>query len=160
MSLFSCIGCEGFMIYSYGLKNYFGFKEGAEVSFVLNNRVPKDVSFGREVATVLGVKGANGSGKTNLLKALEFISSFCTTSFMRSDSSLINADSYFKNLKPSEFYMDFQVKDVRYTYEVAVTRKEVIYEKLYKKNVSTRQTRKVLVFERIKNEVTSRLDIL
>lgn len=148
------------MIYSYGLKNYFGFKEGAEVSFVLNNRVPKDVSFGREVATVLGVKGANGSGKTNLLKALEFISSFCTKSFMRSDSSLINADSYFKNLKPSEFYIDFQVKDVRYTYEVAVTRKEVIYEKLYKKNVSTRQTRKVLVFERIKNEVTSRLDIL
>ncbi|EPD8202479.1 AAA family ATPase, partial [Yersinia enterocolitica] len=69
------------MIYSYGFKNYFGFKEGAEVSFELNNRVPKDISMGRDVATILGVKGANGAGKTNLLKALVFLATFCTDSF-------------------------------------------------------------------------------
>ncbi|MEQ9771427.1 AAA family ATPase [Pectobacterium jejuense] len=152
------------MIYSYGLKNYFGFKEGAEVSFALNNRVPRDISMGRDVSTIIGIKGANGSGKTNLLKALEFISSFCTSSFKKDESSLISADPYFKNSKPSEFYIDFKVKDIRYTYELGVTSEEVTYEKLYKKSIPTseqnKKTRKVLVFERIKNNVTKRLDDL
>ena len=65
------------MIYSYGFKNYFGFKEGADVSFLLGSRVPQEISGGRKAATILGVKGANGAGKTNLLKALTFISTFC-----------------------------------------------------------------------------------
>ncbi|EMQ4302668.1 ATP-binding protein [Yersinia enterocolitica] len=152
------------MIYSYGFKNYFGFKEGAEVSFELNNRVPKDISMGRDVATILGVKGANGAGKTNLLKALVFLATFCTDSFKTNSDDEIDADPYFKNKKPSEFYIDFRCGEIRYTYELAVTHKEVTYERLFKKNLSPNEskktTRKVLVFERLKNEITKRLEDL
>ncbi|HEI8402777.1 TPA: AAA family ATPase, partial [Citrobacter freundii] len=110
------------MIYSYGLKNYFGFKEGAVVSFELNNRVPSEISMGRDVATVLGVKGANGAGKTNLLKALVFMSNFCTQSFSNTEDKNITADPYFSSKKPSEFYIDFKVGDTKFYYELAVTR--------------------------------------
>ena len=152
------------MIYSYGFTNYFGFKEGAEVSFSLNSRVPKDVSFGREVATILGVKGANGAGKTNLLKALVFLLDFCSYSFRTDATEEINADPYFDSKKPSEFFIEFRIGDVRYSYELGVTEHEVIYERLYKKNLISnndgKKTRKVPVFEREKNSITKRLDEL
>ncbi|EKM7808148.1 AAA family ATPase [Klebsiella aerogenes] len=150
------------MIYSYGLKNYFGFKEGAEVSFELNNRVPFEISMGRDVATVLGVKGANGAGKTNLLKALVFLSNFCTTSFRNTEDTKITADPYFTCKEPSEFYIEFKVADTKFYYELAVTRECVIYEKLYKKNIHTedKKSRKVLVFERNKNKIIKRLEEL
>ncbi|HGY5666767.1 ATP/GTP-binding protein [Citrobacter freundii complex sp. 2024EL-00237] len=150
------------MIYSYGLKNYFGFKEGAVVSFELNNRVPSEISMGRDVATVLGVKGANGAGKTNLLKALVFMSNFCTQSFSNTEDKNITADPYFSSKKPSEFYIDFKVGDTKFYYELAVTREYVVSEKLYKKNIQAedKKSRKVLVFERDKNQIVKRLEEL
>lgn len=152
------------MIYSYGFRNYFGFKEGAKVSFALNQRVPKDVTFNREVATILGVKGANGAGKTNLLKALVFIFDFCAFSFRKDITDKINADPYFDSIEPSEFYIDFQIGNYNFYYELGVTTKEVVYERLYKKNLQNdsegKKTRKVLVFEREGNEILRRLDEL
>ncbi|RLO26449.1 abortive infection protein, partial [Serratia marcescens] len=106
------------MIHSYGLKNYFSFKDGADVSFRLNNKVPRDISQGKGVTTVLGIKGANGSGKTNLLKALDFMSEFCTKSFFLKEDENIDADSYFRSKKPSEFYIEFTKDDVFYRYEL------------------------------------------
>lgn len=152
------------MIYSYGLKNYFGFKEGAEVSFALNSKVPKEFSMGRDFTTILGVKGANGAGKTNLLKAIGFLSSFCARSFNNSEGDKITADPYFSNGKPSEFYIDFCIEETRYVYELGVTRDEVMYERLYRKNVANKsantRTRKVLVFDRVKEKIVKRLEEL
>lgn len=146
------------MIYSYGFKNYFGFKEGANVSFHLNGRVPKDVSHGRDVATILGVKGANGAGKTNLLKALSFLSSFCSYSFYSKDGSSIDADPYFHSEAPSEFYIEFLYGDYIYTYELAVTVSKVVYERLYRKSKNgdgeLKKTRKVPVFIRNGNDIS------
>ncbi|MFJ5434747.1 ATP/GTP-binding protein [Pectobacterium sp. CHL-2024] len=150
------------MIYSYGLKNYFGFKEGAEVSFLLNNKVPESISQGRDYSTILGVKGANGSGKTNLLKALGFLSQFCTKSFSNKDENKIDVNPYYSSKEPSEFYIEFRLGDVHYRYELGVTRDEIHYEKIYRKNIksegSGKKTRMVLVLERIKNEINSRLE--
>ncbi|UXY10061.1 ATP-binding protein [Kosakonia sp. ML.JS2a] len=146
------------MIYSYGFKNYFGFKEGANVSFLLNGRVPKDVSYGRNVATILGVKGANGAGKTNLLKALYFLSSFCSYSFYSKEEETIDADPYFNNKSPSEFYIEFLYGEYVYTYELAVTVNKVIHEKLFRKSNKTegdsKKTRKIPVFIREGNEIS------
>ena len=146
------------MIYSYGFKNYFGFKEGANISFHLNGRVPKDVSHGRDVATILGVKGANGAGKTNLLKALSFLSSFCSYSFASKEDEKIYADPYFKSKSPSEFYIEFLYGEYVYTYELGVTINKVVYEKLFRKSKKiddeSRKTRKIPVFLRKGNEIT------
>ncbi|MBZ7445944.1 AAA family ATPase, partial [Klebsiella grimontii] len=152
------------MIYSYGFKNYFGFKEGADVSFLLGSRVPQEISGGRKAATILGVKGANGAGKTNLLKALTFISTFCTRSFNTTDDGGIDADPYFDSEEPSEFYIDFLIDNHIYTYELGVTSTVVIYERLYRKGYvpddSEKKSRKVQVFERNGNEVVKRISEL
>ncbi|BBV69069.1 hypothetical protein STW0522ENT51_00710 [Enterobacter kobei] len=115
------------MLLQYGVKNYFGFKHGAEIDFRLNSKVPKDVSFGRSVSTVIGVKGGNGSGKTNIIKALAFLGEFCANSFSKTDKN-IEADSYFKSPKPSEFYIDFSINDVFYRYELETTQKNGFVE--------------------------------
>lgn len=152
------------MIYSYGFKNYFGFKEGADVSFLLGNRVPHEISGGRKAATILGVKGANGAGKTNLLKALSFIATFCTRSFNTTDDGGIDADPYFDSDQPSEFYVDFQIDSHIYSYELGVTSEIVIYERLYRKGYdsedSEKKSRKVLVFDRKRNEIIKRISEL
>jgi len=146
------------MIYRYGVKNYFGFKEGAEVSFLLNSKVPKSISKGKKYTTVLGVKGANASGKTNLLKALGFLSRFCTNSFLFDESLDIDADAYYHSEEPSEFYVEFEIHGVIYKYELGATQKCVVYEKIYKKNKSeeNERTRSTLIFHRKHQKIIKR----
>ncbi|MEX3238542.1 ATP/GTP-binding protein [Serratia quinivorans] len=151
------------VIHSYGLKNYFSFKDGADVSFKLNNKVPEEVSKGKNISTVLGVKGANGSGKTNLLKSLGFLSVFCTESFQLKEDEKIHADSYFRSENPSEFYIEFTSNNTFYRYEVGVTRTQVIYERLYRKlskKSGDKTTRTVLILDRKENSIIDRLDEL
>jgi len=140
------------MIYSFGARNYCSFREGFTVSFEFNAKVPKAASKGKKVSTVLGVKGANASGKTSILKALAFISSFASRSFNKAEGELIGIDSFFGNPKPTEFYIDFDFSGIRYIYELKTTENEVLREALYKK-----VSRKTLVFERVKNEITKKV---
>lgn len=131
------------MIYSYGARNYFSFKEGLNASFQLTAKVPASVSQGRKVATVLGVKGGNASGKTSILKCLWFLANFIADSFSFDDQERISFDPHFDNQDPTDFYIEFQVGGVKYLYELTATRDLVIREALYKKI-----QRKTLIVER------------
>ncbi|GLH20053.1 MULTISPECIES: AAA family ATPase [Pseudomonas] len=139
------------MIYSFGAKNYFSFKEGLEVSFEFNSKVPKSISNTKKTSPVLGIKGANASGKTRILTALKFISNFICSSFGDDVDDKIAVKSFFDNSSPVEFYIDFSILDVRYTYELSVTEKCVLREALYKKI-----SRKTLIIERKKNTIKHR----
>lgn len=143
------------MIYSFGAKNFRSFKEGMNVSFELNGKVPEAVSKGRPVGTVLGIKGANASGKTGVLKALEFIGSFAGSSFDYSETDKIGLFSFFRNNEPSEFYIDFSYNEIRYLYELEVNESQVLKETLYKK-----VDRTTLVFNRKNNEILERVSAL
>lgn len=143
------------MIYSFGATNYFSFKEGMEISFELSAKTPKSISNGLTTSTVLGVKGANASGKTNVLKALSFISRFITKSFFFKENEELGFKSYFTNENPSEFYVDFELDSVRYSYELTATSKKVIREAIYKK-----LQRKTLLVERKKNKIVKRIEEL
>lgn len=140
------------MIYSFGAKNYFSFKDGFDISFELNSKVPKSISKGRKVSTVMGVKGANASGKTSILKALECLAAFCTRSFQAPETRQNMVSSFFGNDDPCEFYIEFEMNGVFYIYEASITRKEVVRETLYKKI-----SRKTKVFERKHNELVYRI---
>lgn len=139
------------MIYAFGASNYFSFKDGFDVSFELNSKVPKSVSSGKKLSTVIGIKGANASGKTSILKALEFLAGFCNRSFVRPDTDTNYVSPFFSSEDPCEFYIDFEIENIRYLYEVSITRELVIREALYKKI-----SRKTKIFERTGNEITYR----
>lgn len=145
----------GTMIYSFGASNLNSFKEGFQISFELSSKVPKSVSKGKKVSNVLGIKGANASGKTNILKALSLISKVATDSFSLKPNENIGFSTYFNSTKNSEFYIDFEASGVRYVYELTANNKEIIRERIYKK-----VKRKTLILERYQDKVASRVNDL
>jgi AAA15 family ATPase/GTPase len=138
------------MLLEYGAKNFLSFNEGVEVSFRLNSSCPISISKGKNYTNVLCVKGANGSGKSNILKILDFLYKFCCHSFSDKPNEKINCKSFFGNDKPIEFYVDFIVDNIQYRYEISLNNEHVISEILYIKNeVLTK------VIERQNNEIIS-----
>jgi uncharacterized protein YbcV (DUF1398 family) len=122
------------ILLEYGAKNYFSFKEGFEISLRLNNNCPQSISRGNEFSNVLCVKGGNASGKTNVLKTLNFISEFTTDSFSNKPEDEIMIESHFRNGNNSEFFIDFEIKKIEYRYELELNKQEVVSEILYRKN--------------------------
>ena len=137
------------MILNFGAKNFFSFKEGFDISFELGNTCPKDISKGRNITNILCVKGANGSGKTNVLKAFSFITRFITNSFDLKPDAYLTFDSYFRSKLDSEFYITFSLDEVIYRYEAVMTDVEVKRETLYRK--TKRETK---VIERIGDSIS------
>lgn len=122
------------MLLEFGFKNFFSFKEGAVISYKLDDNCPKIISNGKDFSTALVVKGANASGKTNVLKALSFLNYFVTQSFSSDPNSDILVAAHFDNPKPSEFYVEFKIEDTTYFYELACDKNQVFSEKLFEKN--------------------------
>lgn len=139
------------MIHSFGARNYFSFREGFSASFQLSAKVPAVVAQGRKVSTVLGIKGANASGKTHILKSLRFLRNFISDSFSNDEGDSLLFRGYFGSERPTDFYIDFSIGDVRYSYELTATKKAVIKEVLFKK-----LQRKTVIAERKGNVIVNR----
>jgi uncharacterized protein len=137
------------VLLEFGMGNFFSFKEGVEVSFKLDANCPQSISGGKEFTPILCVKGANGSGKTHLLKGLAFLTSFCAHSFKNEPDSEIGVSAFFDSKEQCEFYADFTVNGELYRYELSVTEKEIIRETIFRT-----KKKKVKLLERVGNELT------
>jgi hypothetical protein len=139
------------MLLKYGMKNFSSFKEGVEVSFELKECAREKIGNG-PVTNVMCVNGANGSGKTNLLKGLSFLGYFCAHSFDNKPDSSIPFDSYFFNNDPTDFYIEFKAhaQDYIYKYECTITKKRILSEKLFRK-----KKRETIVVERVEDKITA-----
>ncbi|QCE32841.1 ATP-binding protein [Acetobacteraceae bacterium] len=97
------------MLKSFALKNFQSFKERSEISFLMNERELSDEwavqrSSGEILGTVLGIWGANASGKTSILKAFSFLSFFLQDSFEElGRSEKIPVESWFNVESPTLF---------------------------------------------------------
>ncbi|WP_044408568.1 AAA family ATPase [Thiomicrospira microaerophila] len=123
------------MIRRFGFKNFYSFKEGAEVSFELPSVGLEASKSSPSVGTILCVKGKNASGKTNLLKALNFLHDFCCHSFITKPDSRLWFSNYFSNPEPTEFYIEFESLSTRtfFRYELVLQNNQVLSEVLYRK---------------------------
>jgi uncharacterized protein len=144
------------MIRRFGFTNFTSFKEGVDISFELDGNTPESISQGRAVSTVLGIKGSNGSGKTNILQALSFLSHFCTTGARKEVTSndeniqpKIAVDSFFFNSDPICFYIEFNIEEKQYTYETTIQDGNIVKEQLCR----TIKSKRTLV-ERENNTIT------
>jgi AAA15 family ATPase/GTPase len=131
------------MLLEFGAKNFFSFKEWIVLSFKLNDNVPSGVSKGLKNSFALCLKGANASGKTNAIKIFSFLSYFCADSFSGKPDDEILVDTFFDDPSPTDFYVEFEIDNVLYEYELSLTKKGVISEKIYKT-----ESRKTLVLHR------------
>lgn len=121
------------MLLEFGARNFFSFKEGFCFSLELNGNCPKQFSKGRNIANVIGIKGANASGKTNVLKALAFIKFLCVESFVAlKPKSKIPVKRFFKNEENVSLFCRFKLpsKDDVYFYEVELNENEIVSEEL------------------------------
>jgi len=133
------------MLLSFGARNVFSFKEGFEVNLSLDGNCPNDISHGKSFANIMAIKGANASGKTNVLKVLNFLFDFGENSFNYENDKQIRFFSYFSSDEPSSMYIKFSINDDVYIYELELTEHKVISENLYKNGE--------IIIERIENEL-------
>jgi AAA15 family ATPase/GTPase len=139
------------VLLEFGLENFFSFREGVSISFKLDSNCPANISQGKNFTTVIGIKGANGSGKTHVLKGLAFLVHFCASSFSTKPEDAIGVDTFFDNDQPSELYAEFSINGIAYRYELSVTNTEVKRECIYKKN-----KKQIKILERINNELVEK----
>jgi len=132
------------MIKWYRFKNFYSFKDEQLVDLTLKaNSTTSSLDqpwLDTRITKVLAVMGANGSGKSNMLKPLAFLSWFCSESF----KSMDNSDSlpiyqHICNKKePSEIEICFvdrrgnkdELHHVEFKYFLKFNKKMVIHEEL------------------------------
>jgi uncharacterized protein len=136
------------VLLAFGLKNFFSFKEGVDISFRLGANVPKSISQGKDFAPVLCFKGANGAGKTHLIRGVSFLTDFCTKSFSWDPEANILVENYYRNGMDSEFYVEFYHDKAEYRYELTVNRTHVVREVIYRT-----LKKKTRLIERVGNEI-------
>lgn len=136
------------MLLNFCFQNFFSFNEGANISFQVTDGCPEEISQRNGVVEIIGIKGANGSGKTNILRAFSFLSDFCVHSFTKETEKALGVKSFLGSKKPAEFLIEFVFNGVNYSYQLRVDNNRVHNESLHR-----RLKRKTRLFERQDDEV-------
>jgi len=130
------------MLHRYAFSNFQSFLEHTEVSLQLNGKVPQvgwEVQSlgGNRLSTVAAVIGANGSGKTSLLKPLVFVAWFLKSSFLAPVDALIPVVPHFSAPdEPTEIEVEAEGLDGQlWRYVVRLTPQRVLHEALYQQKV-------------------------
>nr|WP_158527317.1 ATP-binding protein [Pelagibaculum spongiae] len=123
-----------------------------EVNFELDGKVPADVRQEWGYTTVLGIKGANGSGKTNILKALNCLNNFCLNSADVAADKSIQIDTFYRSKEPTDFSIEFEINQLRYFYELSLQNGLVVTENLHRKKMGGKKT---LVLTREEKKITT-----
>ncbi|HEO64685.1 MAG TPA: ATP-binding protein, partial [Spirochaetes bacterium] len=147
------------MLIQFSVENYLSFKQRETLNMVassdqsLDNNVNKNVQdTDMNLLKSVGIYGANGSGKSNLIKALDFMRDFVLKSSKEGqiDSSIdVRPFKLDQSLlaEPSTFDIVFLWEGVRYQYGFSVNRKEVCSEWFF--SYPKKQSRRL--FERNKD---------
>lgn len=131
------------MLLKIELENFFSIKNRIGIDFVAaktNSSQARDLAFnvidwnGTKVLKTIGLFGPNASGKSNILKAINFCCRMILESDQHNEGVVFNFmpfkfEGYDK--KPSEFLIDFVCDGIEYEYSFALTRTEILRESLY-----------------------------
>lgn len=136
------------MIQELRFKNFLSFRDEAIFSFEPTRDEPINrvavMKDGTKLLRFAVVFGANASGKSNFLEALDFLRRFWTQVPTRNDLSTRVVPFLLDKDTPSEdtsFELKFYVSDVRYWYKLSLNKERVSGESLYFYNDSVQPTR-------------------
>lgn len=131
------------MLLKIELENFFSIKNRICIDFVAaksNSSQARELSYnvidwnGTKVLKTIGLFGPNASGKSNILKAINFCCRMILESGQNNEGTVFNFmpfkfDGY--EHKPSYFMIDFVCGGIEYEYSFTLTRTEVLKESLY-----------------------------
>ena len=144
------------MIINFSVENFGSIKDKQTLSFLANKSDHLEDYYiiepikGLRLNKLALIYGANASGKTTILKALDFLRKICTEPFDKKTEKfdfepfLFDEDTPNQNTK---FELEFVQNGIRYFYEVELNKNCIVKEKLYNFNPN-----KALVFERTTDE--------
>jgi AAA15 family ATPase/GTPase len=128
------------MIQSLKIKNFLSFKDEVEISFdASKNKDLEDyhvveVAPGVRLLKFLVVYGYNASGKSNLIKAFEFLRRFIFEQRKNKDEEIpfmpFLLDDTSSN-EPTSFVLTFYIEGIKHVYELKLSRHVVLSENLY-----------------------------
>jgi len=134
------------MIHKIIFNNFYSFLNKQEISFVAKRKQSytyKKSSKTNYITKFATFIGSNASGKTNIMRLLSFLSYFIcqsskTESFVGYD---MGYKTFFNNNKPSTFFLEFEVDNNTYFYELIAKNQKVQQESLYfkSKNINSRK---------------------
>lgn len=128
------------MIVSFSLQNFGSVKEKQTISFEATKSVDLEDYYiiepikGVRLLKLALIYGANASGKTTILKALEFLRDLVLEPAEKKTEELGFEPFLFDSTTPKEnsiLSIDFFKNDVRYYYEVEFNKKAIINEELF-----------------------------
>jgi len=122
------------MIINFKIKNFKSYKEKQTLDFerkskeqVGNKFIHKQTNL--DLLKVVGLVGKNGSGKTSLLKGLEFMKSMVLNSQNHNVDTKITYSHFSTNSrKPIEFEITFISENKKYIYGFSYTNKKILKE--------------------------------
>jgi AAA15 family ATPase/GTPase len=127
------------MIKNISFSNYYSFYEETLVSFEVSQKPSKslyDINIeNNRLNKVVSVIGANGSGKTGLIRAFALIGWFISNSYMElkpDDLIPYHPHSFYKN-DNTTFSINFILAGIEYKYNLTLNKSQVLHESLYEK---------------------------
>ena len=144
------------MIINFSVENFGSIKEKQTLSFLANKSDHLEDYYiiepikGLRLNKLALIYGANASGKTTVLKALDFLRDICTEPFDKKTEKFDFEPFLFDEKTPiqnTKFELEFVQNGIRYFYEVELNKNCIVKEKLYNFNPN-----KALVFERNTDE--------
>ena len=148
------------MFISFKVGNFLSFKEDTVFSMVAKSLTDKKEThtFPIEIENIHLLKsaalyGPNGSGKSNLIKAIEFLTTFIRNSAKESQAEEEIPVANFKlstqtEAKPSLFEIEIMVHDIKYRYGFNVDRVKIYSEWLF----MTKRFKEYPLFRRDNNQ--------
>ena len=132
------------MILEIRLENFFSIKDEITLDFRAAKRNSKNEELslsrnvidykGEKILKCIGLFGANASGKSNILKAIDFCQHLILDSHQYNEGKIFDfAPFKFEGYanKPSIFSIDFIHNDIEYEYSFTLTTTEILKESLY-----------------------------
>lgn len=144
------------MILSVGVKNYHSI---GDIQYLIMNASSQTeleeslLKFSYEdnvnrVNPLASIYGGNGTGKSNFLKAIEFVKNSITNSKEVEESIDFNPCKFKKELNGSEYSINFVINGKRYLYEFSHNEKSILTETL----VVYKSTHPTKIYKRIEEE--------
>lgn len=130
------------MLHRYRFKNFYSFRDWCDISLEQSAHVPDTdrvalADTGQRLTKLLAVMGANGSGKTNVIKPLVFLDRFMLGSFQsKPDAEIPFRPHFFSDDEVARFELWFDKRGELWRYELAVTRQRVVREALFRRGRS------------------------
>lgn len=152
------------MLLRFAADNIMSFKEAVEFNTFPSSKSHSHewhkVSCGYAVALRMSaIYGANGAGKSNLLKCISLLKSMVSAEKLGELS--ITDDLYFRlddkgKTRPSELAIEFFTKGRIFYYHIAFNRMEIVEEEL----ILSQKSKDVPIFSRKNNDVNVRAEFL